>query len=100
MSDYTIDDLARMYESGLSTVEISKLTGLDRSNLHKKLRRAGVTMRPQTTRKISDDREELLASGMSIAEVARRIGISESGLRAWIKRRGEHAEKDPGNPHR
>ncbi len=96
MSDYTIDDLARMYESGLSTVEISKITGLDRANLHKKLRRAGVTMRPQTTRKIADNREELLASGISIAEIARRIGISKSGLRAWIKRREEResAEKD------
>lgn len=93
----TTQDLARMYESGLSTTEISKRTGIDATNLYRRLKRAGVDFRKQTGKFADDNRAAMLASGMSVAAVARQLGISEGGLRHWIKRRAEREARNA--PH-
>lgn len=98
--DAQVVEMARLYGDGLSTTEVGARVGIDASNVSRRLRAAGVEMRPRDKAFYLPpiDREavaRLHAQGVCPTEMRRRLGVgrrrvnqvlTELGLRAPAQR--------------
>jgi hypothetical protein len=80
-----VGEMRRLYESGLSTTEVGERVGLDASGVSRKLREAGVEMRPQSSVPYLPDIDReavrrLHREGVRASEMIKRLGVGRRRL--------------------
>lgn len=95
--------MARLYASGLSTTDVGVLVGIAASNVSRRLRAAGVEMRPREKAFYLPpiDRtavRSMHAEGVRAAEMCRRLGVGRKRLYQVLDELGL-PRFGPGNPH-
>ncbi|MDR2380988.1 MAG: helix-turn-helix domain-containing protein [Bifidobacteriaceae bacterium] len=90
---WTDDDVARaaaMYEGGQSLTAVAEVIGSSPDTVASHLRKAGVTIRPQSLCKLDDDQlreiERLFRQGDSQASIAQRYGVSRAAISNLLRR--------------
>jgi len=97
------EEMARLYESGLSTTEVGHAVGLDSSGVSRKLRAAGVVMRPRNRIFYvpAIDPDEVLrlhADGIRAQQMATRLGVGVQRVNQVLDELGL-PRFGPGNPN-
>ena len=82
----------RLYQTGLGTVEVGALVGIDHSNVSRGIRRLGHTLRDSGTgnRIVLDPQPiiDLFLAGVSPIRIGALYGISDSPVRRVLKQEG------------
>lgn len=97
-----VAEMARLYATGLSTTEVGRQVGIDASNVSRRLRAAGVEMRPRDRAfyRPGIDRDavrRMHADGVRVAEMCRRLGVGRGRLHKVLDDLGL-PRFGPGNP--
>lgn len=74
---------AKLYGSGLSTVEVARQVGCDASTVSRRLRQVGVTMRPRKrpAQQVDADVVALLhGEGVAVRYIADHLGVTKSAV--------------------
>ena len=95
------DEAVRLYESGLSTVQVGKALGVDPATVWRCLDSLGVKCRRECAAKMSVDLDELrrlhAEPGMNAGRIGRVLGVSAAVVRARMSELGL-APFSPGRP--
>ena len=92
-SQKKLAEMRRLYEKDELTLrQIADRFGITRQAVHQRLTRAGVNMRPRSTRRMTLERDLLydlyVVGGKTIVEVAAAFGVSMSKILTELKRYG------------
>jgi DNA-binding CsgD family transcriptional regulator len=88
-----------LYESGLSLATVAERIGSSDETVARQLRQAGVSIRPQSEPKLSDEErqeaERLFLQGQSLAAIARQYNTSHTTVSKTLRRSipAEYAER-------
>jgi len=86
-----IDSIVNMYESGLSSIEISKKLGVCKATILKRLNSAGVVMRSNKINiPISDIKRMYIDDLISENAIAAKFGVSRNVIRRLLNENGIH----------
>ena len=94
-----VDRMVALYGSGLSTIQVGREMGLDASTVSRRLRRAGVTMRPPGSQVAFAYDEAVIAlhdAGYRSPAIQAATGASPATVSSILKRHGRKGR--PGRP--
>lgn len=97
-----IDDeqVAALYLSGMSTIDVGKTLGCHSSAVSRSLKRSGTPTRSISDalllrRPLGDDIRELRSEGKTQAEIAEILGVGRSSVQIWWRKLGIVGKRGP-----
>jgi hypothetical protein len=100
LSAIQVGRLAERYQSGATVYDLAAEFGIRRDTVAQRLKKAGVTLQPQSpTSTDVDEMARLYATGLPLAAVGRRLGFDAETIRQHLLAYAVRTRDAPGREH-